>query len=362
MATRTSLRRATAADLPAVARLLGERDGQALRTRDVSAALCGLDDRLAVMWIATVGDEAAASTAAYLREVHVRGQSEPLPIGYWAHLFVLPEHRKLMLYPQLVFMMRRAMAELGIEAIITAMRRPEVTEGHLKLGFQAMCSWPVLLKPLRPFALLGKHKSVRAASLIAPLGDRLWRAGQSLRHRGGAAEIEALAAEEVRGDPALLEQIAALLNGCRGSRLGTAWTVEILRARLGGGVDGQPYTVLLDREGGSLRGIAICRIATRGHDIKTGVVLELAGADGRSRGMRALSLACEQVLHDQGAEALLWLDGAGSETSQALRRLGYREAPGETYRLIAYTTDKGEGLLERDAAAWRFTFLDHDAF
>ena len=314
------------------------------------------------MWLALVGEQAAASTAAYLREMHVPGQSQPLPIGYWAHLFVLPEHRKLMLYPQLVFTMRRAMAELGIEAIITAMRRPEVTEGHLKLGFQALCSWPVLIKPLRPFALVGKHKSIRAASLVAPMGDPLWRAFQGLRHRGVSSGFETLKADAARSDEAMLEQIAALLERCRGDRIGTSWAPDVLRARLGGGVDGLPYTIVLDRDSGSVRGVAICRMATRGNGIRTGVILELAAEGDQPDHLHTMALACEQALHEQGAEAILWLDGAGEQASAALRALGYREAPDETYRLIAYTSDKGDCVLERDASAWRFTFLDHDAF
>lgn len=361
-ASRTSLRRATPEDLPAIAKLLSERDGHELRTQDVTAALCNLDQELAAMWLGMVGDEPGASTAVYLRRLHLPQGAEPMPIGYWAHLFVLPEHRRLMLYPQLVFTMRRAMAELGIQAIITAMRRPAVTEGHLKLGFKAVCAWPVLLKPLRPFSLLAKHKGSRAAAIAAPVGDLLWRRGQALRHRVNAPGLEVVNAEQVRQDPRLVREIAGLIAACRGDRFGTEWTPQLLAARLAGGVDGEPYRIALTRDGQAIQGVAVYRLASRGNDIRTGVVLELASRNDDQHVLKGLALLCERELHGAGAEAILWLDGAGHITSSALRGLGYRPAPDETYRLIAYTADRADMLLPSDADGWRFTFLDHDAF
>lgn len=316
------------------------------------------------MWLATVESQPAASTSMYLRTLQIPDRDEPLPIGYWAHLFVLPEHRKLMLYPQLVFTMRKAMAELGIEAILTAMRRPEVTEGHLKLGFKVICAWPVLVKPLKPFALLGKHKGIRIASAFAPLGDRLWRTGQSVltRPSGSGMSIESLDAELVRGDARLLDEICGLLVASAGDRATTAWTRDLLTARLGGGVDGEPYSVLLARSDDALTGVAICRLATRGNDIRTGVILELATKDGGRDVVRALASACERELANRGAEAMLWLDGAGQQVSDTLRGMGYRVAADETYRLIAFTAPDAGTCLPTEAQVWRFTFLDHDAF
>lgn len=316
------------------------------------------------MWLATVEDQPAASTAMYLRSLRVSDRDRPLPIGYWAHLFVLPEHRKLMLYPQLVFTMRKAMAELGIEAILTAMRRPEVTEGHLKLGFKVLCSWPVLVKPLKPFALLGKHKGIKLALAVAPVGDGLWRAGQSMLTRSGEAgvNIESFNDERVRGDARLLDEICGLLAASAGDRATMAWTADLMRARLGGGVDGEPYSVLLARRDGKITGAGICRLARRGNDIRTGVILELAANDNDRGVLRALARACERELAGRGAEAMLWLDGAGQQPSATLRGMGYRVAADETYRLIAFTRPDADVLLPTDAQAWRFTFLDHDAF
>lgn len=316
------------------------------------------------MWLATVEGQPAASTAMYLRSLRLPDRTEPVPIGYWAHLFVLPEHRKLMLYPQLVFTMRKAMAELGIGAILTAMRRPEVTEGHLKLGFKVVCSWPVLVKPLKPFALLGKHKGIKPASLVAPLGDRLWRVGQSVLARGGGAgvSIETLGADRARGDRRLLDEMCGVLVDSAGDCAATAWNADLMRERLGGGVDGEPYSVLLGRRGEGLAGVAICRLATRGNGIRTGVILELAARDNERDVLRVLASACERELADRSAEAMLWLDGAGQQESATLRGMGYRVAADETYRLIAFTAPDTELSLPTDAQAWRFTFLDHDAF
>lgn len=316
------------------------------------------------MWLATVEDQPAASTAMYLRSLRVPDRDEPLQIGYWAHLFVLPEHRKLMLYPQLVFTMRKAMAELGIEAILTAMRRPEVTKGHLKLGFKVVCSWPVLVKPLKPFALLGKHKGIRLASAVAPIGDGLWRAGQSMLVRRGdpGLTVESFDAERVRGESRMLQEICTLLADSAHDRAATIWKSNLLEARLGGGVDGEPYSVLMVRRDAKLEGVAICRLATRGNDIRTGVILELAADEENNSALRTLAIACERELADRGAEAMLWLDGAGRQTSDMLRGIGYRTAADETYRLIAFTQADAEPVLPSDADAWRFTFLDHDAF
>lgn len=327
-------------------------------------ALCDLRDDRAIMWLATVDDQAAASTAMYLRDLAQPGHNEPLPIGYWAHLFVLPEHRKRMLYPQLVFTMRKAMGELGIEAILTAMRRPQVTEGHLKLGFKVVCAWPVLLKPLKPFALLSKHKGVRAAGLVAPMGDPLWRIVQRVGGRGvdTTVEISATNANALRRDDAGLHVLSRLLGETSRGRIATDWTPDVLRDRLGGGVDGEPYTVLFARRDGETVGAAICRMAVRGNDIRTGVILELA-VPGDERGIvGALAAACESSLAERGAEAMLWLDGAGRPVSTVLRGMGYRVAADETYRLIAFTTPEADAAINPDADAWRFTFLDHDAF
>ena len=313
------------------------------------------------MWIGLVDDEPVASTALYLRSIRQPERSDLLHIGYWAHLFVLPEHRKRMLYPQLVFTMRRAMAELGIDAIITAGRRPNVTEGHLKLGFKLVCTWPVLLKPLRPCSLVAKHKNIRFAGIIAPLVDAIWRRGQSVR-AGAVGAVEEIEASRAQGDASLLAQMAELLESASSDRYATAWTPEILASRLAGGVDGEPYTIFVLRSDGRLDGVAVCRMATRGHDIRTGVLLELSARDGDQRAMRRLAVACERHLAGLGAEAILWLDGAGQPTSGVLRNLGYRTAPDETYRFVAHTSGRADAILDSTAEAWRFTFLDHDAF
>lgn len=316
------------------------------------------------MWLALVGDAPAASTAMYMRSLRHPNHEDPIPIGYWAHLFVLPEHRKLMLYPQLVFTMRRAMGELGVQVILTAMRRPNVTEGHLKLGFKAVCAWPVLIKPLRPFALLAKHKGVSAIAAVAPIGDALWKLGQAVRigRVDRSIRTETRATDDVGADEALLRGLGSLLKSAARTRIATDWTPDLLRSRLAGGVDGRPYHVVLAYDDTKLVGFAVCRLAVRGNDIQTGVVLEMVAADNEMRTLRALARACEDHVRGEGAEGVLWLDGAGKATSDVLRRLGYREAASETYRLIAFTNADAGPKMDEDPAAWRFTFLDHDAF
>ncbi len=344
--------------------LLSQRDGCDLEPEHVGRALFGFDEAYCVTWLAEVGGAPAASTALYLRTLCVPGRSEQPSIGYWAHLFVLPEYRKLMLYPQLVFAMRKAMAELGLDMIITATRRPAVVEGHLKLGFKGVCSWRVLVKPLKPFALLAKHKGIKVASLVAPAGDALWSAGQSILTRGGESgvELQTLDAASIQHDADLLDQLCELLADSAGQRAATDWTPDLLRIRLDGCVDGEPYTAFLAKRDGVLVGVAMCRLATRGNNIRTGVILELAARDDDRDVLRSLATASERELAKRGAEAMLWLDGAGEGTSDVLRGMGYRVAADEMYRFIAFDPSKTDEPLPSGAPAWRFTFLDHDAF
>ncbi len=313
------------------------------------------------MWLGTVEGQPVASTAMYLRSIKHPDHDTMIPIGYWAHLFVLPEHRKLMLYPQLVFAMRKAMGELGIEAILTATRRPNVVEGHLKLGFKLVCVLSVFVKPLKPFTLLAKHKGNKLAAAVAPIGDALWRTRQSLRRRGNDA-IQTMPVAQAREDQVLLAEIIDLLSHVADGKMVTAWTPELLHARLGGSVDGEPYTLALSRRDDTLVGVAMYCMATRGNGIRTGVLLELAARDQEAYVLRGLADRCEAESARAGAEAMLWLDGAGQETSVTLRKIGYRVAGDESYRLIAFTPPESELMLHQGGRPWRFTFLDHDAF
>lgn len=357
------IRRADASDAHALASLLTERDGRRRTPNDVAQGLSGLDEADIAAWIATVDDRPAACTAMFLRSLRTPRQRDEFAIGYWAHLFVMPEHRKRMLYPQLVFAMRKAMADLGVRAIITAMRRPEVTEGHLKLGFAKLCVWPVLFKPIRPFQLLAKHRGLPGAKTIAPLGDMVWMLLAGFRGSWNRPRpVETMPAERVVADGALLESIASFLCACAPERVATDWTLRKLARRLAGGVEGQAYTVHLVRDDADIRGVAVTTRATRGHDIDTGVLLELAAYEDDADILRALLVASERSLRRAGAEVVLWLDGAGHATSRALRRGGYRTAADEQYTLIAYSPDDLGPILPDDPQAWRFTFLDHDAF
>lgn len=349
-------------DLQGLADLLTERDGHRRDPSDVAKALSNLDDRAVAAWIAHVHDQPAACTAMYRRSIHGPGFQSPVEIGYWAHLFVRPEHRKRMLYPQLVFTMRRSMAPLGVHAILTAMRRPEVTEGHLKLGFMRLCSWPVLIKPIRPFQLLSKHRGIPAVRVIAPAGDAIWWSIERVRNIGTRTmSVETRPAAVVVSEPNGMSELAEFFQQVSVGRLATNWTTQLLTNRLAGGVEGQSYTVHTVRQGGQLQGVAITTLATRGHGIRTGVLLDLCSLDHNPTVIRALLSASERVLAGAGAEVILWIDGAGPETSRVMRKSGYRISQQETYTLIGHTLGGGPDLPQ-DPGAWRFTFLDHDAF
>ncbi|MEO1008904.1 MAG: GNAT family N-acetyltransferase [Planctomycetota bacterium] len=354
------LRRATADDLPDLALLLAQRDEDGRREAHVSATLCDLDPERIAVWIASAHGEPAGMTALYLRSMRWPGRGE-VRVGYWAHLFVVPEHRRLMLYPQLVFAMRKAMRELGIAAIVTGNRRPSVAEGHLKLGFAVACTWPVRIKPLRPFRLLGKHKGVAWARALAPLGDSLWRLRIRRPKPPTGIELEHVQ-DAAHAGTFVLDAVADLLAERSGDRISTAWTADLLRARLAVGIDGEPYRLVLARRGGAIEGVAIYRTASRGDGVHTGALLELAARDDDARTLAALRGAVEVSLLERDADVALWLDGAGGAASEALRGGGYIQAKGEQYQMLVFPADDAERAPANDPGNWRFTLLDHDAF
>src|SRR5437867_2110681 len=59
-----------------------------------------LDPDRCLAWLGPAGGKAVAISSIFLRGL--RGPAGPLRTGYWANLFVAPDHRDLMLYPRLL--------------------------------------------------------------------------------------------------------------------------------------------------------------------------------------------------------------------------------------------------------------------
>jgi hypothetical protein len=355
-APKLSVRPTTPSDLPAVVSLLSQRDGHALDPAHVSTALYGLDPAHLAAWIAFADDRPAGLTCLYARTQH--WGSRDIRAGYWAHLFVPEEFRRLMVYPQLVLAMFRGIKPLGIDGIFTGTRRAHVAEGHVKLGFAKLGEYRVLYKPLRPFRLLSRYKNwpglVRAAA--AP-GDALY--GAYLAMRSGSAA--GLTFHESAPEGPALAGLSSLLNQARAGLVSQAWTADSLRRRVTGTIDGFQYRILLAERSGRPVAAAVYRLAER-ERVSAGILMELVTAPDAADAAPALLSHAERRLRAIGADTTLYLDGLGPDTARLLRSAGHRTST-ETYQMLVWPKALvPAGSPAADLSRWRFSFLDHDAF
>lgn len=354
---RLTVRPTTPGDLDHVLSLLSERDGHTLNRAHLSTALCGLDPAHLVGWIAFADDTPAGLTTLYTREQ--RWGDRTIRAGYWSHLFVREEFRRLMVYPQLVLAMMRGIKPLGIDCIFTGTRRPHVAEGHVKLGFARLGEYRVLYKPLRPFRLLARYKQwpgvLHAAA--AP-GDALYRLLLAAKRVAPPAGLSIRPLPIT--DPSL-GAVVDLLNAAGAGKVSQAWTADSLRRRLAGTIDGYDYRILVAARGGTIVGAVIDRLTIR-ERVKAGIIMELVTAPDARGAAAPLLWACESRLRADGADTTLYLDALGSETGALLRGAGHRLS-NETYQMLVWPkTLVPVGAAAADLANWRFSFLDHDAF
>ncbi len=356
-----TVREATPGDLADVATLLSARDEQQRTVEKVGAYLWQLDPDCTRTWLAYAGERPVGITMLYLRDMNwpmVDDANEIMRAGYWAHLFVQPEFRKQMVYPQLVLAMLRAMKPAGIDLIYTGTRQALVAEGHQKLGFALVDKLPVCLRPLRPFRLLAKHKGADVvAPLVAPL-DTVYQLCAGLSGHLNAT------IETIDLDSSDINAIVDLLNSLSSDYVRQLWTPQLLRNRFCATLDGHPYRVTGVRRDGQLVGALVATIATRGNKIRAGVILELAtAADATASEVQSLLAEAEAYAVEQGAELILTMPS--SLMDPRLGKLGdkYLMTRSEEYHVLVYpktlaTSDTPAGSLEN----WRFTFGDHDAF
>jgi hypothetical protein len=344
-------------DLDAVTRLLSERDGHSLARGHVSIALQGLEPAQLAGWMALADGEPAGLTTLYVREQ--RWGQRTIRAGYWSHLFVPERFRRLMVYPQLVLAMMRGIKGLGIDAIFTGTRRAHVAEGHVKLGFAKLGELGVLFKPLRPFRLVARYKGLPgAASVLAAPGDATYGAWLALSRGGGDAGLRI---REVSRESAELGRVADILNELGANRVSQVWTVESLRRRLAGTIDGRGYAVLVAERGGRLVGALVYGLAQRDR-VEAAIIMDVAATPGENHVAKALLGEAEKRVRAAGADTTLYLDGLGPQTAELLRERGHR-ASSETYQMLVWPkTLVAAGTLAADLGHWRFGFLDHDAF
>ncbi len=354
-----TIQKAGPSDLSAVADLLRHRDQRDHDIQSVRRYLLDLDpDRLRA-WIANVDGRPGGLTALYIRNL-LWDDGETIKAGYWAHLYVQPQYRKLMLYPQLVFAMLTSAKPAGLDLIYTGTRRRQVAEAHVQLGFHRVGRLPVLIKPLSPARLISKHKDWPGATrlLAAPI-DALFRGYVAARRPGCPAN---LSAEELKLTSEDVETLVQMANARGKDRISQLWTADDLRRRFAGTIEGGPYTVLVARSAGALTAALIFRLAERGNGIRVSVIMDVVCSPSAASAARSLLGEAERRADHDHCEAMLYLDGAGPTMRELVAKLGYRNSP-EAYDILVWPKEK---VPPRSAAAeisrWRFTFADHDAF
>jgi hypothetical protein len=354
------VREATPADLPDVARLLSARDEMSRDQELVGKYLWGLDPAHTATWLAYVDGQPVGITMLYLRDVRWPNEStvETLRTGYWAHLFVEPEFRRLMIYPQLVLAMLRGMNAKKLSVIYTATRQPTVAEGHQKLGFALVGKWPLRLRPIRPFRLLAKHKNLKLPSFVIRALDSVAR---PFIKRGASCSVKVV---EIPLADERVDEVCALMNSRDMYGVQHDWTTDEFRRRFATTLDGTSYRVFGIEFHGRIMAALVTTLIERGNNIHAGVILTLvADVAASPADVNALLAKAEQLAYDNGAELLLALD-VSLELPQ-LKPLGgkYLATDSENYHLLVYPRKYAQPPYKAaDLKNWVFDYADHDAF
>ena len=355
------MREATPADLADVVELLSARDGTRRDPSVVNAYLWGLDPDCTRIWLAYVDQQPVAITMLYLRALQwpaAAPESNRLRAGYWAHLYVEPDVRTRMIYPQLVFAMLRGMKDAGVSVIYTATRQADVAAGHQKLGFKLVGNLTLWLRPLRPLRLLAKHKGPSAIARLCGPGDAVYDVLAGRREKR-SSDISNIPLDSPR-----LEEILALRRPSDDSRVAQLMNAEEFRRRFATTLDGTDYRITALQCGGRIVAAVVMVLAERGKQIRAGVILELIAApDARTSHIDALLVDAERHAYRKGAEIMLMLGSTATLAQSYGSRVKYRISRSERYRLLVYP---GAMAGDSDQAArlenWNFDFGDHDAF
>jgi N-acetylglutamate synthase-like GNAT family acetyltransferase len=354
------VREATPADLPDVAKLLSARDEMSRDPAIVGKYLWGLDPTHTATWLAYVDGRPVGITMLYLRDVRWPNETtvETLRCGYWAHLFVEPEFRRLMIYPQLVLAMLRGISAKGLSIIYTATRQPTVAEGHQKLGFALVGKWPLQLRPIRPFRLLAKHENIKLPGFVIGVLDTVAQPFIKRRVDRTVKVVEIPLADERIGE------VCALMNSRDMYGVQHDWPTDEFRCRFATTLDGTEYRVFGVELAGRIVAAVVTTLIERGNNIRAGVILSLvADVVASSADVNALLAKAEQLAYENDAELVLALDE--SLELQQLKSLGgkYLVTDSENYHMLVYPKKYAQSPYKAaDLANWVFDYADHDAF
>ena len=353
-----AIRIADHADVGSIAGLLRERDGAAHPTTAVARYLADLDPSRITVWLAEKEGQPVGINAVYRRKI--RSPAGCLEAGYWSHLYVRPEARALMVYPQLVMAMLRWAQAGGADLIYTATRQEHVAAAHLKLGFVKIMTQPVLLRPLRPGRLLAsRSRAVRQwAGWAVPLVDAAVSAGRAAVGLPGRTA----AMREVRADDHAAAELAALQLGLEGY-IRTAWTASDWLDRFSTAIEGHEYQASVAPRRGEAEAGVLIRIAERGSPaVRIGVVLDLVDRSPGRKHLASLLRWAERQAIKAGADAIIALPMVAEAERRPYRARGYWTAP-ETYTLLyRSTSSRCRAEQMQNPEAWRFCFAEHDAF
>lgn len=358
--TRVRIKVASAADADTVYAMLCERDN---RTHDRSAVLnylADLDPRRVCVWLAERGGECLGINAIYLRSL--RTTAGPLAAGYWAHLYVRPEARKLMIYPRFVLDMMRWSRDAGLRLVYTGSRQQHVAAAHLRLGFHSLATFPVLLQPLRPATLVASRKAAAYPFAIAGarVCDDLFRAACRMLPRIDASRtpfVGPIASATV--SPATVAAFCATDD----TKIRTEWTEESWRQRFSGTIEGDPYTCFVVPSAERPEAGVMMRVAERGTPaVRVGVLMDMFDRTPDRRHLRPLLRRMAQAADAAGCAGVIAVDQIPHDIAAAMRSEGYWKTA-ERYAIVAKAT--GADPLPpqlADASAWQFNFGEHDAF
>ncbi len=354
-----TIRELQESDLTAVVELVNLRDGKQYSAEAVRHTVYGPEGSIVRNWLALVDEKPAGFTGWAVREL--RQDSNHYRAGYWQTLFIHPDYRRLMLYPQLVFAMFKGAQQSGLDFIYNANRRLEVWQAHLKLGFVNIGDLAVLAKPLRPVRLVRKSKELPGyLDFFGQPIDRVYSLYLQVRNRFRADST--LTVEQIPWDGDDLEDLCTLLADDADTRLHQVMTVESLRARYQMNLEEEPYRLLGIKAKGRLVAALIYRTGLRGNQIYAGVIMDLLVPPGAESYVQSLLSAAETDALKRGCEVMLYLDGLGEKARQLMKRCGYFKSP-EQYVMLVWPKSKAtEPSLLSNLEDWRFAFGDHDAF
>ena len=308
-------------------------------------------------WVALAGDEFIGLTM--LEPCTLEASGTRCAAGYWTNLCVRPDYRRTALYPRLVFTMLSGAAELGMDLVYGAIRRPDVAQGHLSLGMQKIGEMPVMAKPVRPARLVSKHKGFGSVfQQVSAVPDYLYAEYRSLRRRSARDGYVFGNSTVEECEPSAVAQ--ALRAGLE-SEVRRPLTAEALLKRYQSNPDGDAYRVLSVERSGVTQAAVVYRAAVRGREIRSLVIMEMGHMPSEEHALRLALFELEKIGSQSECDVILCLS-SNLPMQTLLRSVGYMKSNENYVLMMKPTGRKTDCVFPAKIAGWYFTFADHDAF